>query len=172
MHVLQYGWVYTIDPGCGRPFQVYCDMDGHWEVIQRRMDGSDDFYRNWASYVDGFGDPNGEYWLGLKSIHCLTARAESTLKVSLADFDAVIANYSFFSVGNVATKYRLNVGGYTGTASDAMKRQNGQAFSTFDQNNDIRNENCAATYKGAWWYEQCYGGNLIMVNTSVERILQ
>ena len=73
--------MYTIDPGCGRPFQVYCDMDGHWEVIQRRMDGSDDFYRNWASYVDGFGDPNGEYWLGLKSIHCLTARAESTLKV-------------------------------------------------------------------------------------------
>ena len=51
------------------------------------MDGSVDFYRNWASYVDGFGDPNGEYWLGLKSIHCLTSRTESTLKVSLTDFD-------------------------------------------------------------------------------------
>ena len=26
--------VYTIDPGCGKPFQVCCDMDGQWEVIQ------------------------------------------------------------------------------------------------------------------------------------------
>ena len=82
--------VYTIDPGCGRPFQVYCDMDGQWEVIQRRMDGSVDFYRNWASYVDGFGDPDGEYWLGLKNIHCKILRTESTqLKVTLSDFAGV-----------------------------------------------------------------------------------
>ena len=65
-------------------------MDGQWEVIQRRMDGSVDFYRNWASYVYGFGDLDGEYWLGLKNIHCLTSRAECTqLRVSLADFDGV-----------------------------------------------------------------------------------
>ena len=102
--------VYTIDPGCGKPFQVYCDMDGQWEIIQRRMDGSVDFYRNWASYVGGFGDPDGEYWLGLKNIHCLTSRTECTqLIVSLADFDGVkkFATYSFFSVGNANTSYRL-----------------------------------------------------------------
>ena len=78
---------------------MFCDVDGQWEVIQRRMDGSVDFYRNWASYVDGFGDPNSEYWLGLKNIHCLTTRTEITqLKVCLADFEGVkkFANYSFF----------------------------------------------------------------------------
>ena len=155
--------VYTIDPGCGRPFQVYCDMDGQWEVIQRRMDGSVDFYRNWASYVDGFGDLDGEYWLGLKNIHCLTSRAESTqLKVSLADFDGVkvFATYNFFSVGNAATKYRLNVGGYAGTAGDALARPNGTGFSTFDKDNDKSSKNCAEVYKGGWWYDRCHVANL------------
>ena len=155
--------VYTIDPGCGRPFQVFCDMDGQWEVIQRRMDGSVDFYRNWASYVNGFGDPNGEYWLGLENIHCLSTRTEITqLKVCLADFEGVkkFALYNYFSVGNAATNYRLNIGGYSGTAGDTMARHNGQAFSTFDQDNDIDSGNCALTYKGAWWYDACHGVNL------------
>ena len=138
-------------------------MDGQWEVIQRRMDGSVNFYRNWASYVDGFGDPDGEYWLGLKNIHCLTSRVKLTeLKVCLADFDGVkrFARYSFFSVGNAQTKYRLNIAGYTGTAGDALKVHNGRAFSTFDQDNDLNHKNCAVKFKGAWWYRSCHESNL------------
>ena len=127
------------------------------------MDGSVDFYRNWASYVDGFGDPNGEYWLGLKNIHCLTTRTEITqLKVCLADFEGVkkFANFRFFSVGNAATNYRLNIGGYSGTAGDAMTRGNNQSFSTFDQDHDTNVKNCAVLYQGAWWYESCHVANL------------
>ena len=127
------------------------------------MDGSVDFYRNWVSYVDGFGDPDGEYWLGLRNIHCLTTRAECTqLKVSFADFDGVkkFATYSFFSVGNAGTKYRLNVGGYAGTAGDALGGHNGTAFSTFDQDNDTWSGKCAVVYKGAWWYGYCHSSNL------------
>ena len=38
------------------------------QVFQRRKDGSVGFYRNFAEYATGFGNPAGEFWLG--SIDC------------------------------------------------------------------------------------------------------
>ena len=35
-----------------------------WQVIQRRVDRTTDFYRDWKSYKDGFGDFRGNLWLG------------------------------------------------------------------------------------------------------------
>ena len=67
--------IYHINPDGTGLFSTYCDMQsdgGGWTVIQRRRDGSVNFYRNWKDYVMGFGDLNGEYWLGLEKIHLET----------------------------------------------------------------------------------------------------
>ena len=48
-------------------FSVWCDFfDGHgWTVIQKRFDGSVDFYVYWSDYKNGFGCVDGEHWLGI-----------------------------------------------------------------------------------------------------------
>ena len=158
--------VYTIDPGCGKPFNVSCDMkNGGWTVFQSRMDGSEDFYRNWADYVTGFGQLEGEHWLGLEKLVCLTTRRPRTeLRVDLADYQGEYkyAQYSFFSVGNSGTNYVLNIAGYTGTAGDALAYHNGMQFSTKDRDNDQDLGNCASSSigHGAWWYNACHYSNL------------
>eukprot|EP00731_Ephydatia_muelleri_P016444 Em0009g868a len=99
--------VYTIRPS-KQAFKVYCDMstdNGGGTVFQRRKDGSVDFYRNWDQYVNGFGNLNGEIWLGLRHINEITALLSSTLRVDLP------------SVGDSASKYTLSVSGYDGNAS-------------------------------------------------------
>ena len=118
--------VYTIDPGCPRiePFTVWCDVDnGQWVVFQKRKNGEVNFFRRWDDYVNGFGDPKWEHWLGLEKIHCLTAatcRAE--VRVDLCNYkgNKSYAHYNFFSVNNNRTNYRLDVGAYSGDAGDAL----------------------------------------------------
>ena len=136
---------------------------GGWVVFQRRMDGTVNFYRNWADYLKGFGDLNGEFWLGLNKIHRLTQAANTTLRVDLADFEGEkrYANYSTFRVLDSSRKYTLMIGGYSGDAGDSMARQNGMNFTTLDKDYDhATKNNCAVRYKGAWWYNHCHHSNL------------
>ena len=117
--------MYTINPDGGKPIQVLCDMNtdsGGWTVFQRRLDGSVDFYRGWVSYKNGFGNLNGEFWLGNDNVHRLTDSDDVMLRVDLEDFEGNIAyaEYTTFKVADEADKYRLLIGGYNGTAGDSM----------------------------------------------------
>ena len=89
---------------------------GGWTVFQRRQDGSQDFYLEWSDYKNGFGDLDGEFWLGLDKIHRLIAAGQNTLRIDMEDFlnNKANAKYGTFSVTDETEKYKLTVGGYTG----------------------------------------------------------
>lgn len=135
------------------------DSDGGgWIVFQRRMDGTEDFYRGWKDYVKGFGDLNGEFWLGLNKIYRLTRNSEmnTTLRVDLEDFDGnkLFAKYNEIKVLDFSNTYTLIVMGYSGDAGDSLAHHSQMNFSTKDT------YHCAVTYKGAWWYNSCHESNL------------
>ncbi|KAK7479533.1 hypothetical protein BaRGS_00029250, partial [Batillaria attramentaria] len=51
-------------------FDTYCDYS--WTVIQQRKHGTVNFYRNWSDYLFGFGDPEGDFWVGLEKMFRLS----------------------------------------------------------------------------------------------------
>ena len=136
-------------------------VGGPWMVIQRRMDGSVNFHRNWADYAAGFGHLDTEHWLGLNKMNCLTTRRPTaSLRVDMSDFDGNTkhALYHFFNVDKPSNKYRLSVGKYTGTAGDSLSYHNRMAFTTYDQDNDKNDYNSAQWgskqgHAGGWWYK-------------------
>ncbi|KAM9521703.1 tenascin isoform 5-T5 [Guaruba guarouba] len=148
-----------------QPLQVFCDMSedgGGWIVFLRRQNGKEDFYRNWKTYVAGFGDPKDEFWIGLENLHKITSQGQYELRVDLQDKgETAYAVYDRFSIGDSKTRYRLRVDGYSGTAGDSMTYHNGRSFSTFDKDNDSAITNCALSYKGAFWYKNCHRVNLM-----------
>ncbi|XP_077821535.1 ficolin-2 isoform X4 [Macaca mulatta] len=159
------GWHTIYLPDC-RPLTVLCDMDtdgGGWTIFQRRVDGSVDFYRDWAAYKQGFGSRLGEFWLGNDNIHALTAQGTSELRVDLVDFEDnhQFAKYRSFKVADEKEKYNLVLGAFVeGSAGDSLTSHNNHSFSTKDQDNDLNTGNCAVIYQGAWWYRTCHVSNL------------
>ncbi|XP_066915408.1 ryncolin-4-like [Clytia hemisphaerica] len=165
--------IYRIAPG-GVIMDVYCDMNstypssnwrrGGWVVIQKRIDGSTNFYRNWENYKNGFGYLQNEHWLGNDQIHALTGNGANELWIEMTNYEGITkyARFTSFSVGNEASKYQLSASGYSGDAGNSLANtiHNGRRFTTFDQDNDAWSRNCAKQYLGAWWYGACHNSNL------------
>lgn len=77
-----------------------------------------DFYRGWEDYAIGFGEPEGDYWLGLRYIHAVTDTQPQQLRVNVTDFDLGdrYAKYGIFNVSSEADKFRLSIGAFSGNA--------------------------------------------------------
>ncbi|XP_065896446.1 ryncolin-1-like [Dysidea avara] len=147
--------------------EAYCDTingGGGWLVVQRRQDGSVDFNRNWIEYENGFGKLNGEFWYGLRALHCLTDQGgwEMRMDIELANGTKIFLHYEQFKVASAKDKYKLTVGGFQGITTDPMAVHNEMNFTTKDSDNDSYMRNCALLYapgspSGGWWhYIHCF----------------
>nr|XP_028601028.1 fibrinogen gamma chain isoform X2 [Podarcis muralis] len=167
-------------------FLVYCEMDtlgNGWTVFQRRLDGSEDFNKNWIQYKEGFGhlSPNDqtEFWLGNEKIHLITTQSAIpyALRIELEDWSGQksYADYAHFKVGTEADKYRLTYAFFSGgEAGDAFEgydfgddpsdkfftSHNGMQFSTPDNDNDKFDGNCAEQDRSGWWMNRCHAAHL------------
>ncbi|XP_027875388.1 angiopoietin-related protein 1-like [Xiphophorus couchianus] len=158
--------MYLIKPDeAERPVQAWCEQDidnGGWTVIQCRRDGSVNFFRNWDSYKSGFGNIDGEYWLGLEAIYKLGRQGDYKLLVEMEDWmdKKVYAQYNSFHLEPESEGYRLRLGTYQGNAGDSLSSHNGKQFTALDRDKDAFSGNCAHFHKGGWWYNACGQANL------------
>ena len=168
--------VYKISTGTFSTTNVYCDMStkhGGWTVIQRnRKNSGTSFNKNWKEYEEGFGDLNGDFWAGLKLMHALTQSGQWEMRIDYQKEDGnwTYLHYNKFSIESASKKYQLFVDNYTGkvtfdsgdpfTGGVSNRIANGMEFSTYDNDNDKYNGNCAADWVTGWWHNFCYRINL------------
>ncbi|XP_068151108.1 fibrinogen-like protein 1 [Drosophila tropicalis] len=167
----------------GKPFLVQCEsritnFGTGWTVLQRRIDGSVNFYRDWNDYRDGFGELSGEFFIGLDKIYRMTTNERYELLIHLQYYDTEKSSYiryNNFSIGNETENYVLKYLGDV-TCDDDLKFEQynkyeyyhqklcynplqnniGMKFTTFDQDNDnFYWQNCAKECHGAWWFNSC-----------------
>lgn len=145
------------------PFKVLCysKVAGPgWTVIQQRINGKEDFFRNWVTYREGFGSFEGDFFLGLEKIYRLTKSQPHALYIHMEFFNGSTqyAHYEQFGISGENDKYKLTtLEKFSGSAgNNELFYHKNQMFSTFDSDNDIKKEeNCANIWHGAWWYRDC-----------------
>uniref|UniRef100_A0A182N7H3 Fibrinogen C-terminal domain-containing protein n=1 Tax=Anopheles dirus TaxID=7168 RepID=A0A182N7H3_9DIPT len=151
-----------------RLMNLLCDMqsvDAGWIVVQNRFNGSESFYRNWKDYETGFGNLNGEFWLGLERISSIVNDGRHwEIMFWLKNYQGLkqYAKFERFSLGNATDGYQIHqMWRYSGNAGDSISRHLGMKFTTYDRDNDLASFNCAKKHRGGWWYHKtCVTSNL------------
>ncbi|XP_061402335.1 fibrinogen C domain-containing protein 1-like [Musca vetustissima] len=122
-----------------------------WTTISRRLDGSVAFDLGWENYKNGFGNPNGEFFIGLEQLHALTNYgATQELLVILRDYQnqTRYAKYDIFRVGSELKRYAITeLGSYSGDAGDSLRAHAGAPFITKDNNDG----SFPVERGGGWW---------------------
>lgn len=88
-------------------------------MVQRRIDGSVDFNRNWAEYVTCFGFLNGEFWLGHERLSYIVNQKKYELRIDIKNNEgtACYLTYDNFRISDEWGGSKLvSLGQYSGTA--------------------------------------------------------
>ncbi|XP_060660172.1 fibroleukin-like [Drosophila nasuta] len=148
-------------------FNVLCDSQlagPGWIVIQQRVGGNENFTRDWATYRKGFGSFESDFFLGLEKLHRITSLQRFELYIHMVDEDGSTYNarYDDFKISDEDNGYALSLGKFNGTIiGDAMRYNENMKFTTFDHDNDKRDDgNCAVWTESGWWYDACSYCNL------------
>ncbi|CAD5118423.1 DgyrCDS7133 [Dimorphilus gyrociliatus] len=96
---------------------VYCDLSdklASWTVFMRRTKNTNSYFwsKTYTNYVDGFGNLEKDFWLGLEKMSQLTmsnSLYKATLFTTVTDTNGEVKTYVVdnFSIGNSKTQYEI-----------------------------------------------------------------
>jgi len=126
-------------------------------LIQQNFGDSYFFERTWNELLVEQGQPSGDYWIGLETIHQLTKDGMYKLRLDIQARDGTWywEEYDTFIVQDNSTYYYMVASGVVGNTgeSGSMYYHSGFPFATFDF--DILGTGCAPSYRSGWWYYSC-----------------
>uniref|UniRef100_A0A8C9ER39 Fibrinogen C-terminal domain-containing protein n=1 Tax=Pavo cristatus TaxID=9049 RepID=A0A8C9ER39_PAVCR len=160
--------VYVIQPARSPPRVVWCDMDTEgkgWTVVQRNSHDTEIAWKqSWTTYKYGFGNVQGDHWLGTEYLHLLTQQGTYKVRFVVRDKANVThyAEYDIFRVESESSGYPLRLGRILSSGNDYLTSyhpsyggiHDNMKFSTVDKDQDQHSGNCASSY-GGWWYDKC-----------------
>ncbi|XP_064022830.1 fibrinogen-like protein 1-like protein [Pogoniulus pusillus] len=170
LHTSSRSGVYVIQPAGSPPRVVWCDMDTEgkgWTVVQRNTYTTEITWKeSWTTYKYGFGNVQGDHWMGTEYLHLLTQQGTYKVRFVVRNKANVThyAEYDIFSVESEASGYPLRLGRFLGMGVDYLTAyhsyggtHDNMKFSTTDKDQDQYSGNCANYYSGAggWWYDNC-----------------
>ncbi|XP_060657344.1 angiopoietin-related protein 7-like [Drosophila nasuta] len=155
--------IHAINIPCFGLSDVLCSnisrVEGSWLVIRHQVfGGEENFNRDWATYREGFGSLDSEFFLGLPKIHRMTSSRRHELYVYLIAKDGSIytARYDDFQISDENSGYALKLGKlFKAYSKGDIKLYEDMKFSTYDRDNDKHKDNCASLNKFGWWYKDC-----------------
>ncbi|KFP95730.1 Fibrinogen C domain-containing protein 1, partial [Leptosomus discolor] len=162
LHQTSPSGVYVIQPAGSPPRVVWCDMDTEgkgWTVVQRNTYTTEITWKeSWTTYKYGFGDVQGDHWLGTEYLHLLTQQGIYKVRFIVRNKANVThyAEYDIFSVESEASGYPLRLGRFLGSGTDYLTSYHSRyggihdnmKFSTADKDQDQHSGNCANSYGG------------------------
>lgn len=127
-----------------------------WLAVQRRNNGTLNFDRSWTDYQKGFGDLDGDFWLGNEVLFRLINSSQSRVLVFIRYYAKSYSYYYRFFMRDIKMKnategYQLLYSGssYT-TVIGNMGPKSRSHFATND-NTTFHDERCPPV-NGGWWY--------------------
>ena len=147
---------------------VYCDMEtdgGGWTVLQRRggVQPSTSFARTMLEYQDGFGDPEGEHWMGLKAFDAMDNEHELLqLRIDVWQGPLAIRRHAVYTVTYLRGSrddYWMDLDKTAGTALDGSRSFAGNEFRACE-------EDKPCTFGGWWGFSEGKTGEITNLNGS------
>ncbi len=139
---------------------VHCNMEaGGWTTLMSRNANSKyevDWQLKLEGYKYGFGNLDGDHFLGLDNFNMLTSEKDRQLMIVLNETQYKIRH---FKVLNEYFNYKLIVDKEIDRLPDdsSILRLNNTLFSTIDVDFDLAvNSNCSSGWKAGWWFTDCF----------------